>query len=517
MSESSYQSQLLYEMALEVGRGYNLFDLLKSSLNSYLKRLKCVTGIVTRIEKVSENNFRSEMIFSIPYALITKTAYNTIENLVPKSFSKTELSAFLIQLPSKGKCDDDLYYHILPMEDFGVCILIRKQSYLEDGLIDLLSGINKKFADACLTCIKIESLEESEMRYRHQQELLPEMLCETDLNGVITYATAYALEKMGYSNSELKAGINILSLFAKEDRDRLVKNFETALVQDSSLANEYTLVNKAGLSFPVQIKTNRLFKNNKVQGLISIIVDITSLKENEKKIIEMNLIRDKLYSIIAHDIRAPFSDISMTLSALSNGYMNPGSDEFRETLLYLEKTAGETSILLDNLLEFTRLQSKAFSIIPKHIHVYRVLMEAVQLLKTNADKKKITLEYNIPEDIVAYFDEVSIYAVFRNIISNAIKFTPENGKIEVSAGIENGLVLVKVKDTGIGLSDELIKKIFVDEEHFTSPGTNNERGSGLGSFIIKDFVKKNNGKLKISSDPGLGTEVFVYLPLEESS
>jgi|WetSurMetagenome_2_1015567.scaffolds.fasta_scaffold04905_4 two-component system, sensor histidine kinase and response regulator len=240
------------------------------------------------------------------------------------------------------------------------------------------------------------------------------------------------------------------------------------------------------------------------------------LASSRKKIIEMNNNRDKLYSIIAHDIRSPFASIALTLNAIAGGYLDPSGEDFREIMVNLEKTANETSILLDNLLEFTRLQRYSMAISPRQLPVYPVILETIQLLKGNADNKKISITTDISESLTAYFDEVSIFAVFRNVVFNAIKFTPENGSIEINAISENGYVRVRVADTGVGIPEDVIKKIFVNNEHYTTRGTNSESGSGLGSFIIKDFVIKNNGKLEIMSTPGSGTEVMIYLPVKES-
>jgi len=284
MNRSPQQLRIFYDLSMEVGRSLNLFEMLKTSLNAYLKKLNCVTGIVYRVVPTSDSGFSSEMLFSIPYALITKSTYKVIENLVPQSFSSNELNSFRGKLPLKGKCDDNLFFHIMKLDDFGLLILIRKGGFLDEEIIISLEEINIKLAQACLACVKIELLEESEMRYRHHQELLPEMLCETNLDGIVTYATGYALEKMGYSIEELKAGINILTLFQKDDHERVLKNFSAALQNDNSLSHEYNLINKSGFTFPVLVYTNRLIKNNKVDGLISIIVDITGLKENEKKL-----------------------------------------------------------------------------------------------------------------------------------------------------------------------------------------------------------------------------------------
>lgn len=240
------------------------------------------------------------------------------------------------------------------------------------------------------------------------------------------------------------------------------------------------------------------------------------LASARKKIIEMNMIRDKLYSVIAHDIRYPFSSISLILSAIASGHLDPGSEEFKDILGELEKTARDTNTLLDNLLQFTRMQSPHSSISPKYLPVYAVIHESIQLLTGNADKKNIRIKCDISDDIIAWFDEVTMYAVFRNLLYNAIKFTPENGLIEIETNQNENYAVVKIKDNGVGIPEEVIEKIFINNEHFTSRGTNSEQGSGLGSYIIKDFISKNNGKLKINSKPGAGTEVIVSIPLKAS-
>ena len=126
MNRSPQQLRIFYDLSMEVGRSLNLFEMLKTSLNAYLKKLNCVTGIVYRVVPTSDSGFSSEMLFSIPYALITKSTYKVIENLVPQSFSSNELNSFRGKLPLKGKCDDNLFFHIMKLDDFGLLILIRK-------------------------------------------------------------------------------------------------------------------------------------------------------------------------------------------------------------------------------------------------------------------------------------------------------------------------------------------------------------------------------------------------------
>ncbi len=302
-------------------------------------------------------------------------------------------------------------------------------------------------------------------------------------------------------------GLELCRLIKKNDKLRDIPViFLTAKTQTEDLAEGFKA---GGVDY-----INKPFKR---EELLIRVKNHIELSTSRKKIIEMNLMRDKLYSIIAHDIRSPFSSISLTLSALASGYLEPGSEDYKEILSQLEKSANETGILLDNLLEFTRLQSKSNAMSPKYLSIYPVIAESVQLLKGNADKKSITITSDVSEDIIAYFDEISISAVLRNLIFNSIKFTPENGIIDIGVTLNDDFAVVRVTDNGVGISEELINKIFIKSEHYTSPGTNKEQGSGLGSFIIKDFVNKNKGKLKINSTPGKGTEILVYLPLRELS
>ncbi|HKK43055.1 MAG TPA: hybrid sensor histidine kinase/response regulator [Bacteroidales bacterium] len=246
--------------------------------------------------------------------------------------------------------------------------------------------------------------------------------------------------------------------------------------------------------------------------LLTRVKNHIELAGSRNRIMHMNRTRDKLYSVIAHDIRSPLSSISLAISSLANGYLEPGTEEYDEIIHYLDRTATETQTLLDNLLSYTRMQDKEIAVAPEELELLPVIAECIQLLQANADNKKINIDVNIPEGLNAYFDEVTMQAVFRNMIFNSIKFTPDNGKVSISAVNAGDTVEIKVKDNGVGISKDLVEKIFVKNEHFTSPGTDSEHGSGLGSFIIKDFISRNSGTIDVKSTPGKGTEMIVVLP-----
>jgi two-component system sensor histidine kinase/response regulator len=247
------------------------------------------------------------------------------------------------------------------------------------------------------------------------------------------------------------------------------------------------------------------------EELIVRVKNHLELSKSKKKVIEMNRTRDKLYSVIAHDIRSPFSNIVLTLNTLAGGFLDPASGEFMEIIKTLEKSANETRILIDNLLDWTRLQNDNLTIEATPNKIYPVITQCLYLLKGSCDSKNIKVEVDIPEELSAVFDERSMKSVFRNILFNAVKFTPVNGEIRVRASIVDKYVIISVIDTGVGMSAEVVRRIFVDNEHYSTRGTENEPGSGFGTFIIKDFVVRNGGKIDVTSIPGSGSVISVYL------
>jgi len=237
------------------------------------------------------------------------------------------------------------------------------------------------------------------------------------------------------------------------------------------------------------------------------------LAESKKTILEMNKSRDKIYSIIAHDIRSPLSGILQTIDAIDQGYFDPCTEDFKELIHHLKIRTKETSTLLTSLLQWTHMQSDANQLQPKETDLKQVLESCVHLLEANARDKGIRIINEVRGNQVCWCDEVSMHTVFRNIISNAIKFTPLDGAITIRSEIKRNEILVSISDTGVGMSEDVIQTIFKKNQHFTSTGTANEQGTGFGLMLVKDFVNKNNGEIKISSQKQKGTIFTISLPI----
>ena len=251
----------------------------------------------------------------------------------------------------------------------------------------------------------------------------------------------------------------------------------------------------------------------KSEELLVRVKNHLELADSKKIIIEMNKSRDKLYSIIAHDIRSPLSGILQTIDAIDQGYFDPCSEDFKELIHHLKIRTKDTSTLLTSLLQWTRLQDDSAILKLQETNVTSIINSCIQLLDANAKDKKITIINKIESDIFAICEEVSVHTVFRNIISNSIKFTEPNGTIYISATHNVSEVIICIKDTGVGMTPEIIQAIFENNQHYSTVGTANEQGTGLGLLLVKDFIKKNNGKVDVKSKLGEGTYFSVILPI----
>lgn len=255
-----------------------------------------------------------------------------------------------------------------------------------------------------------------------------------------------------------------------------------------------------------------IVKPFKADELLVRIKNHIELAESRKTILDMVRSRDKLYSIIAHDIRSPLSGILQTIDAIDQGFFNPASEDFREIIHHLRIRTHETSTLLSSLLQWTRLKTDNMIVDFNLVDFQSVVLSCVQLLSANASEKKISIETVFSDDTIAWCDEVSVHTIIRNLLSNAIKFTDEKGVITIRTETIDTFIIISVTDTGVGMSKDTINKIFHKNAHHTSSGTANEQGTGLGLMLVKDLVSRNNGSISAESVEGVGTTISIKFP-----
>ncbi|WP_129585801.1 hybrid sensor histidine kinase/response regulator [Bacteroides bouchesdurhonensis] len=225
--------------------------------------------------------------------------------------------------------------------------------------------------------------------------------------------------------------------------------------------------------------------------------------------------RDKLYSVIAHDLRSPMGSIKMVLNMLIlNLPTQTIGDEMYELLTMANQTTEDVFSLLDNLLKWTKSQIGKLKVVYQDINLVEVIEGVSEIFNMVAGLKQIKIVLDISSDRVEVRADIDmIKTVIRNLISNAIKFSNEGTEIVVSVTEEDSMAVVSVKDSGCGIDEENQKKLLHTDTHFSTFGTNNEEGSGLGLLLCKDFVVKNGGDLWFTSKEGEGSTFSFSVPL----
>lgn len=226
--------------------------------------------------------------------------------------------------------------------------------------------------------------------------------------------------------------------------------------------------------------------------------------------------RDKLYSVIAHDLRSPMGSIKMVLSML---ILNLPSEkigaEMYELLTMANQTTEDVFSLLDNLLKWTKSQIGKLNVVYQDVDLVEVTDGVIEIFSMVASLKKIRIHEMKPEKMMVNADIDMLKTVVRNLLSNAIKFSKENSEVLVKMEEVDGMAVVSVQDYGCGISEEGQKKLLHTDTHFSTFGTNNEEGSGLGLLLCKDFVVKNGGKLWFTSKEGEGSIFSFSIPVKK--
>lgn len=307
----------------------------------------------------------------------------------------------------------------------------------------------------------------------------------------------------------------------QEERESFLKIDKQVLEDGIENINEETLTVKGEKTQIISTRKSRFIDADGKKYLIGVIHDITerkksedSHKENEERLKGLNTTKDKLFSIIAHDLRTPFDNIiGLTELILENAIDFEESEKY---IKILNSSAKNTLILLDNLLNWAKSQTGQLNYIPKKIFISNVILEIIALNKLHAETKKISIVYSSSTEIEVYADENMLRTVLRNLISNAIKFTNIGGKIHIYATLKQEHVEISIADNGIGINKEKSKMLFEIISNTTTVGTANENGSGLGLVLCKEFVNKNGGEIWVESEEGKGSDFKFTLPLHPS-
>jgi len=366
------------------------------------------------------------------------------------------------------------------------------------------------------------ALKESNDKFRELADLLPQIVFETDVQGMLTYTNQQANKILGYPEDFDTRNINTVNLYIPQDQQRAKENIERQFSGKQELGNEYTMIKYDKTLMPVLVYSSPIFKENKPAGLRGIIIDITNLKNSEKiiqqkneELSKLNALKDKIFSIIGHDLRSPFTTI-IGFSELLHHNLRKYSPETIETYVeYIQKSGENTFKLLENLLNWAKTQTGQVPIQLAKTEINKVIQDVINLSIAQTIEKGIDLRFHAAPLPSIITDENLINTILRNLLNNAIKFTNPKGYIQLKAIEKNGFIEIAISDNGIGMSEDIKNHLFTDVIHKTREGTNGEKGTGLGLSICKEFIEKLGGKIRVESEVGIGSTFTFSLPISE--
>lgn len=257
-------------------------------------------------------------------------------------------------------------------------------------------------------------------------------------------------------------------------------------------------------------------KNTILQQYVELLAEKNvELDEKNAQLEHVNASKDRFFSIISHDLRSPFVGLLGLTQLMVEEFENYSRDKLYTIITKLYKSTENLYALLENLLTWSRLQRGMIDCTPQPIFLRDAIQRTMSLLSSNAEQKDITFHTHVEKGVLGYADAKMLDTVLRNLLSNALKFTEPGGTITVLAeqGPEEDLVSIAVADTGIGIAEEHVSKLFRIDSKYTRNGTANERGTGLGLILCKEFVERNGGTIRVASEEGVGTTFTFTLPL----
>ncbi len=352
--------------------------------------------------------------------------------------------------------------------------------YLEDYECDVITARDGK-----------EALERAE--YVHPDIILLDVM----MPGIDGFETCRRLKA-----NKITQDIPIIFMTALASVEDKVKGFETGAVDyvTKPLHQEEILA--------------RVTTHLRIQGLTR------RLQKSNKELANLNLTKDKFFSIVAHDLRGPFTPLLGMSELLLRVSEQTPYQEVKETGEVIHRTLKSIYKLLENLLQWSQIEQGQMEHQPKKIHLKQTIDQAAKLFTENAATKGIHLQNTLTKELFVYADENMLNTVIRNLISNALKFTSKGGQVTISVGpsyLESEFVEVSVLDTGVGISQEDIDKLFNLKTHHTTAGTAHEMGTGLGLILCQEMVEKNGGQIWLESEVGHGTTIKFTIPLDKSN
>lgn len=406
-----------------------------------------------------------------------------------------------------------------------------------------INGVLMSSRDISSRILAEEARRQSEKNLRTVVNNANVLIFILDKNGVILLSEGRALELFKFKPGQI-VGLSIFEIF--EDDNKAITDMELAF-QGYEIKSTFTIQsyifesiyspyydnagNVAGVVAIASDVTERIKNEEEREQLIEelqfsretiieetnkLIVLNDKLLESEAQLSKSNAEKDKFFSIISHDLRSPLSGIMGLAETVTTYFDKYTREDIYDSINTLFGTSKHLYKLLDNLLLWSRVQRGVVDFMPDCVSFSSISRSVIDLLSYNAKQKSIELIDKIPNEMYVYTDLNMANTILRNLVSNAIKFTSSGGTITIHASMSaNNYAEIKVTDTGVGMSQEIMDKLFRLDTHHTSLGTASEQGTGLGLILCKEMAEKNGGSIRVESEIGKGTTFVFTIPMSD--
>ncbi|MFN3488926.1 MAG: ATP-binding protein [Emticicia sp.] len=329
----------------------------------------------------------------------------------------------------------------------------------------------------------------------------------------------------GYETEEV-IGASFDLIFTDEDLKNGIpkKEIEIALKEGRATDNRWHITKDKNLFYAHGLVFPLIGLDGKLLGYVKILRNLTERKQSEdavKKYIreleELNTHKESVLAIVSHDLRSPLSAIIATTKYLRDNFQKMKPEVIREMLNLLYKSSTDELNMLDYLVEWARIKYASDVFSPTQIKLTEYIDKVFESLSEMAFINAINLQHEVKADILVFADGKMLISIIQNIVSNAIKHTQKGGTVKISAKNKDDKIIVRIKDTGIGMSEKVIEKLFTPEMETLSETRKQNKGAGIGLLLVKGFLEKNGGNIWVESIEGQGSSFYFTLPIEKPS
>ena len=344
-----------------------------------------------------------------------------------------------------------------------------------------------------------------------------------DNNFIINSCSSGSVKIFGYETEEI-IGENFNIIFTDEDLKNGIpqKEIQAANKEGRATDNRWHVTKDKNIFYASGLVFPLIGINGEMLGYVKILRDLTEGKKSEdsikkymKELEDLNNHKESVLAILSHDLRSPLSSIISTTKYLKNNFHKMEASAVKEMLELIYKSSTDELEMLDYLVDWARIKyaSEAFS--PAKIELVKYIDKVFETLKENASLKTINLHHEIEENTIVFADKKMLLSIIQNIVSNAIKHTEPGGKISISSKINEDKLVVQIKDTGIGMSKDIQKKLFTPQVKVLSEKRESNKGAGIGLLLVKGFLEKCGGEIWVESIEGQGSTFYFTLPLDK--